>query len=303
MELKRKKFISIHHDSMLDFDFDYYMNTDRENRDKFRSLYNSRVDRSWTGPTITSTRDAFDKAMIGDHEMYNKHLLPKINQLNKLLYDENDLDNINTVPVVRRRRTRSDFGDELDIQYVLRGQLDRAWQTTERVEFDQGHHLITLLIDIGGLSNIQCLHTLWNAAASLKICDDLQKSGKNIQIIVGNTSRNVTRSGCDLSMSYTVKKYNEHLSVERLAAMTHIGFYRTMGFLAKATSSKSLRSGLGATVSFRRNNLPIHIQDELKTGKTKVVVLNRCLDIHSARNAINTVYKHIKDNSTGLAFT
>lgn len=301
METKRGKLISVHFDSVLDLDIQKYLNSNHINKGDFANVYYQRdywaQKSSWKGPTAKSFDDIYNFASIGDNELYNKYLKPKIEELDRLIYNDNNLDNKNTVPTKKRKRTRKDFGDELDIQYVLKGKLDKAWQSMKTIQVDREHHLITLIIDISGNCNIKCNDTLWNAAACLKICDDLQKSGKSIQVIVAGCSINVTNQGSAMCISYTVKRYNEHISIERLGAMSHIGFYRTLGFLAKLTCQEKCYDNLGFSIHLSRNNLPFHVQDEIESGKTQVVILRKSLNLNEAYHSINYAYKQILDNS------
>lgn len=296
-EFKRGKLISIHFENMTDM-MDVIADKTKTTSVNIRKLedilgeYHSNPD--WFGGTSQYTRDVLSKSVDGDHNLYRSSLVPMIDQLNQLIQIK---DNINEVPILRRKKVNKQFGDELDIHKVYQGKLDTAWRTTERVEFDQEHHLITLLIDIGGNCNIDAKDTLWVAASCLKVVSDIERSGKSVQIIVGGAATTVTTNGSDMTVTCTVKKYNEHLSVERLAAMSHIGFYRSACFIGKTLNQEKLQWNLGYSATLQQL-VPIPIQDEINNGKTKIVNIPKALNLDQAVRSIKRAEADLLKNAS-----
>lgn len=287
MEYVKGNLHSIHFENMSDL-LDHIQDESRIkdcNRSIFRSFINNYTyDHSWYGPTSSSSKQVIEKSVFGDSELYNKYMLPKINQLNAKI---NTVDNINTVPVIKRRKIRSDFGSEIDIHYVNQGKLDKAWTNTIREEVDQEHHLITVFVDIGGTGDVDACQNIWTAVACLGFVTELERAGKQIQIMVGNTGVSVLANGNPMTTSCVVKKYNEHLNVEKLAVMTNIGFYRSALFVSKTLSENRVSGGMGRSVNFDSiARFPIPLQEEIVMGHTKIVLINKAYNLSGAIAAI-----------------
>jgi len=297
METIRKGHIDIHFSSIIDF-IDAPPPRNEYNNKKYHGLKTRRYSEGHyygkAGPTIKSYQDAVDKALLGDHELYEKYLIPKVEELNKALHVETS-SYAHIVPVVKRRRVKSSFGDELDIHAVNQGRLDKAWSTTERIEFDQEHHLVTILADIGNNWNISADDTLWMAASMVKLISDIELSGKSVQIIIGGTGAGITRNGANGTYTIVVKKYNESLSLERLAAMCHVGFFRSVMFDAIHRCSDTVCETLGHSVHFNKGNYPFVLQDEIELGHTKVILMDKALNLHQAIRSLNSAYKQMTD--------
>lgn len=250
----------------------------------------------WFGLGSRTMSDCIKNAVEGNQLLYNR-LQQMMSQINSKI---DIYDNVNSVTITKRKKVRREFGNELDIHRVYQGKLDTAWTNTERIEVDQEHHLITILIDIGGNCNIDAMQALWTAAACMKYIEVLEKAGKQIQVIVGGVATNAAGK-YDMSISMVVKKYDEQLNVERLSAMCHIGYYRSAGFVAKLSSSQTCNKGLGFSTNFSLDlhtfKLPIPLHDEYKQGKTKIVLFKKALDFSSAINAIEDARKKLIENA------
>jgi len=298
METVRDRHISMDFDDMFEV-INYVMPQYHVNYRHYKELINRSNHNINAGPTIHKFDDAINYALIGDEFLYNYYVKGMVEQLNNALGIYTN-DYIQQVPVIKRRKVNKSFGDELNIHAVNQGHLDTAWRTTERIEFNQEKHLITILIDIGGNWNIKPLDTLWVAAMCVKFVNDLEIAGKSVQIIVGGAASYCSESGERLTISATVKRYNQSFSLERLAAMAHIGFYRTFGFAGKLMSSFKLTESLGYSESFGSNGyMPLPIQDEIELGHTKVIVVDKALSLEQAVRSLNRAYIQLKEAAGG----
>lgn len=274
MEFIKGNLISIHFDSMLEF---YNSKPSKVNADLCESMKARGNQLGDLGPTSKGVQDSIDKSVVGDEKLKAQYLDGMVAELN---YNLKLSDSKQKLPVIKRKRVRKEFGDELDMQMVYQGKLDKAWTKTEKVEFDSQHHLITLLIDIGGRHNVDAVQSLWTAAAALKFCQEVERAGKNIQVIVGNVSAHAA-PGYSVSTTACVKKYSDPLNFERLAAMTHIGFYRSFGFLGKLSSSKKIDSSMGSSFDLS-SCVPIPLREAQEKGETKIIALRKALNLKGA---------------------
>ena len=292
-------FISVHFDNTTDL-LDYKLPRDypKENHRTFKDnvMSGGKSGGSWLGPTVESPKDAIEKSLIGDHQLYRRYLLPKIEKLRKEIKAE-DIAQIVESP--RRFRTFKNSGDELDIHRVYQGQLDKAWSTTYHKKEKREINLITLFIQIQGVALVDAKDTLWAAAVAVMLSDQLTKLGKSVKIIVGGASKSVTYKQHGICVSATVKQYNERLTLERLAAMSHIGFYRTFGFGAKACQPYAVDPTLGRSYDMTPADYPLQLQDEIHRGHSNVILVPRAHSESAAKRSYEMVTKKLEMLSGG----
>lgn len=294
---ERDHMLSCFFNSLLDF-MDYEgPENHSDNKRKFKQYKETyRGRESWLGPDNKCSKDVIDKALIGNQKLYDS-LQEKIMLLNRRCGQFSTDENLEIVKKPKRRKVWKDQGDELDIHKVYAGQLSEAWRTTVREAVSVKHSLITLFIDISGIATVDVFQSLWRSAVAVKMLDDLLKAGKSVRVIVGGASngvyigRNAPYTGCQ---AVTVKQYNESLSVDRLAAMSHLGFFRTFGFAAKHCSEKYSTSwGLGSSINMRQDTLPWNVQDDVKAGHTKVIIVPKSLNLDQAVQAIRALKQEL----------
>ena len=283
--------ISIMLDSLVELLDMECPSSNQSNKNRFNKFKNQIRSNGWYGPTCDSAKEIIDNALLGDKYLYEKYLIPKI----KLLGDSQDVkDSEQSIQIVKRKRTRGSQGDELDIHRVYQGQLDKAWSKSIRVEVAQKFHLVTLLIDYGGNSSESATNSLWRTAVVVRLAEELERAGKSVQIIASFacTGSSISHNKM-LSSSLMIKKYNEKLSMERLAAMSHIGSFRVFGFLGIVCQEEQATSDLGYDSGVSIENMPIHLQEEIDGGHMKVVIIGRASDIHSAKQKLADAYKQM----------
>jgi len=289
---ENENIISIHFDSIIDF-------MEHQGSGKNKEMFDEDTRRSrserpdWIGSTNKNVGDVIDHALSGDQKLYSS-LEKKVKTL-EALDGLNNVDHIQKVKAVRRVLKYSNQGDEIDIHKVYSGKLETAWSKRVRVVQDFVHPLVTLHIDIGGASSVTSEESLWRAVVALRVFEDLTRAGKSIKIIVGGSSTEVwERDRRDSAQSITVKEYNESLSVERLAAMTHIGFYRVFGFAAKAAQDiRRLKSNYGYSAKTGDHNVAINLQEELAEGHSKFIYIGRSVSASDAQKDLKKVYQQL----------
>lgn len=282
MEVENEKMNSIHYDSIteiIEFDTNQLVGNNRSLFNQYlrQSLGNKSV---ITAPTA---QDCIKKAYEGDTRLYNEISIPKMSQLDSQV---DPADYAQLVEVKRRKRIRSSHGNELDIHSVYQGKIDKAWDTTTIVKSNQEVNFITILADIGENWGVHGMDSTWTMAVLNKLSDICEMAGKNVQIIVGDCGRGTNGKKSYTTISCVIKRYNERLSPERLAAMTHLGFFRSFCFLGLATSKIPCYESLGTHVSFSDDLLPINIKEQIDQGHTKVLIVKGSLSLSAAKDSL-----------------
>lgn len=128
---------------------------------------------------------------------------------------------------IRRRRTRGDQGDELDIQAVYRGDLSRAWTRTQR-EARTATRSIAIVCNLSCHYKQKAADLFWRGAAALKLTEALTQAGYNVALYGATGSQNIVSSGRRLGQFIEIKAEDAPLDVSALAAIVAMpGFKRT----------------------------------------------------------------------------
>ncbi len=292
--VENEKMVSIHFDSILEV-MEAEESENSNNKRRFRRLMAGRAGKGdWYGPTNHDSKDVINHALLGDAALYENHVKDMLSQLEDL-EGYRTIDYEQSIKEVKRRKIRSHFGDEIDIHKVYQGDLERAWSSTERVEVDRKHHLVTLLIDLVENSTQAVRPTLWKAAVAVFLQREIEKAGKSVRILVGSTSEgSLAGMHKTVTTSIVVKEYNQTLNFERLAAMTHLGFYRTFGFAAKVSQKHEIVDTYGRAAAMDPSNISIPLQEEIDAGHTKLVLIGGPKSLHAASLAIKNAYKQME---------
>lgn len=296
--IERDNQITIHFDDMMDL-YNYEPENDNINREHFHKYMktNQVPNEKKCGMDF---QEVIDSALIGNDSLFES-LSSKIEQLRRKV-GVYSADYEQEIKISKRKLKKTNFGDELDIHQVYQGNLERAWRTTERVTQDQKHNLVTLLVDIGGNWGESADKSLWRAAVVSLAVDELQKAGKTVQVVVGDCGDGSYRK-CPyryLNLSINVKRYNEYLSLPRLASMCNLGFFRVFGFACIAVHPRyEVASGLGSHVSFslERRHIPYNMLEDIEAGKTSVCLVNACKSLESAAYVLRNLYAQLKAHS------
>lgn len=287
--------VSVHFDSILDFMDHIETGTNKREFIEYgeRVLVGSSLRERWFGPNCISSKEVFKSALLGDDDLL-KSLESKISTLEKDSATCKTTSQI--VKKVKRKNVWSNAGDEIDIHKVYAGNYQNAWRKKEAIKIETKIQLVTLFIDIAGLSDASAVSSLWRAAVAVKLYRELLAAGKSVKIIVGGASEfafeNCTK---DMTVGVVVKDYNQPLTDSRLAAMANLGFYRTWGFVAKTCQQHKLAYGLGYSIPATDKTVPINLQEEIEKGHTKFVYLRKCDNSYSASESLKFAYKQMEN--------
>lgn len=283
--------VSVHFDSILEvIEGDF---SKQDNSYEINNYLKGDVDSQKYGSTNKTHEEVIKHALIGD-EILLVDLKKKIDVLNKVT-GKNTMDYEQKIQSSRRRRCFADQGDELDIEKVYNGELDTCWSKTQRIEFDTSHKFVTLFIENGANWNEDVTDSFWRSAIAVFLTSELEKAGKSVRIVVGSTgNRCFIKNRKLLSCSMTVKEYNQRVSLERVSAMTHLGFFRTLNFAMINMPNYKISGGLGSHKNIDDKSFPIQLQEQVKQGHTRLIHIKPVLNQHEAINALEYAYKQLK---------
>lgn len=153
---------------------------------------------------------------------------------------------------VRRRRLRSDQGDEVDMQAVWRGNLSQAWTRTRRMS-RPGARSISLILSLGGIATVTADQLFWRGAAALRVASALVDAGYTVAIYGCSPAKEISVSGNMDSVQFVeLKAEDQPLDVDKLAAISAMpGYFRSRLFAGRAfqcdKAGKGVAGGKGRT--------------------------------------------------------
>lgn len=185
--------------------------------------------------------------------------------------------------VPRRRRVRSDFGDELDIQRVYRGQVDTAWARTRRVQVE-ATRVVRIIMQVGALSFVASEEMFWRGAACAVIADALENAGNRVEIVGYSSASGVVKSNnASMTITFPIKAAEQPLDLAALASTACLaGFHRHYIFKARCSHHSRIAGGMGST----KVGVPASLAEE---GAIHVSLDS----VNSVQSAINFVRAHL----------
>jgi hypothetical protein len=181
-----------------------------------RDDYFVKEQKTWYGAGCKTGEDVERKISSGWQE--------GMSMFNAFLPEIEDRD---TVPHDRRRRlTRGDMGDSVDVGAVYAGRFQTAWTRATRRDIRAPQRL-----DI--LANMLCSGgedpsvLMWRGIAAAALADKLETAGYMVRIVVGFGG--TAESGERVSCRITVKDHGKPLDVASTSAVLLPGFFRALG--------------------------------------------------------------------------
>ena len=152
---------------------------------------------------------------------------------------------------VRRRRTRGDQGDEVDMQAIWRGDLSRAWTRTRR-QSRPAMRQVNIVCNLGASAGTSSDTLFWRGASALRLAAALSEAGYNVGIYGGEAGDSTGTNVNNLTVGQfiEIKSPDMPLDVSALAALTCMsGFFRTSLFagivIGCDLAGDTANSGLG----------------------------------------------------------
>lgn len=195
---------------------------------------------------------------------------------------------------VRRRKSRGDAGDELDMQAVWRGDLNRAWSRTKRAN-RVGTRSVSIVIDLCASAGVSSSKLFWRGASALRLAQLLTESGYAVALYGAFGGNRVDSSGkLSLAQLVEIKSQDSPLDMDKLAALTAMaGFFRTSLFAgihyAADQYGNDADYGLGTPA-------PEHIKTAIKMLPVpqNVIIQRNVLNEQAANDWIDEALKQIE---------
>lgn len=252
----------------------------RELRKRLPSIF-GRKDH-WLGRYVTEPRQFFDMLRLGAPQLRDQMLR---------MMDSIQLPAAALRPELtqRRRRTRGDFGNEVDIHRVYQGRCDVAWTKihTEKV-MATGNRLVHLVIDVSGPLREHADDSLWLGAAVMRIYEALTRMGCSVAISmygasVGLWHSDPVRHGM---VSVLVKDYGQPLREEQLAVATHLGCFRALvcPLLSIGGTLRNIDGGMGLATSDYDLRVASAEEDEQRGGN--VITVGKAFNFYQAERIV-----------------
>lgn len=128
---------------------------------------------------------------------------------------------------VRRRRSRGDQGDELDIHAVNRGDLSRAWTRTTR-QTRTATRSVSIVCNLSCSFKQKAADLFWRGAAALKLAEALTQAGYSVALYGATGTRGADGRALNIGQFIEIKAEDAPLDVSALAAIVAMpGFKRT----------------------------------------------------------------------------
>lgn len=201
----------------------------------------------------------------------------------------------------RRKRRRSDNGDELLQERLWAGDLENMWVRPERVtERRLNSKTVTLFFDAGISSGVEHSQSMWRAAVGMYLVTALTRSGRSVEVWVGNSTSDAltqrTRDGsyvdAELVPRYIhngvmVKSSDQPLNEDRMASMLSAAFFRTYIFGAYWLNPEKLMpySRYGYSTA---PLLPFGLRQRKQEGDD-VIIVTGALSKHEAVNRCRAI--------------
>lgn len=190
-----------------------------------------------------------------------------------------------TVPLprsVRRVQRWHREGDDVEMQRVWQGDLDRAWRATQR-DLRTGPKRVRILVDAIASGYVDADDMRWRGVAALKLADVLVEAGYSVQV-ESVTNAEAYGTGKTFKLRAIVKDYTAPLDLQTLAATTALpAFFRSLVHTWGLNAAKFKRDGVSFSV---RSPEPEDFPDG---DNAQVVMLSR--NIASADDASLAITK------------
>lgn len=205
---------------------------------------------------------------------------------------------------IKRKRYRSDQGDELDIHEVNRGNLSQAWTRTKRERRAGAGKMITIVCNTGANAVVDAAKLFWRGAPVLKLTDALEAAGYQVKLVSidGSAGPCTETAGAKEKVIHTavvtvIKDIDAPLNVPDLAAIVAMpGYFRTVGFASIIGAVHETHSAAATCYSLGTHSDEIteHVSKELFGGDSMLIVQPEVNSQEAAQAWIDKVLQQIE---------
>lgn len=177
------------------------------------------------------------------------------------------LGDVEAMPLdIRRRITRCDFGDHLDIGDVYAGRMATAW-TRARRKSAQGPKHVDLLANMICAAGDSAEVLFWRGAAAVALCDKLEAAGYMVRLVVGFGGPHP--GGEEVSCRVTIKDHGLPMDIATASAVIMPGFFRAVGhgWIAGHAKYKDPKRGIHVRSCVREEG-EIYLSHEVTDERT-----------------------------------
>jgi hypothetical protein len=208
----------------------------------------------------------------------------------------------------RRKMTRGDHGDSIDMQKVWNGDMEHAWSRPVKVErLVINNKRITLAFDVTANGYVTNEMAMWRAALCMLLVSSLTKAGRTFEIwVTDSTSHPFEReysanpanaTPTQLWTAWCVKRTSDPVVMDRLCSMVSVGFMRCMGFAAEAAGPWKVTSSFGGALN---RGLPHTLRERQKAGEC-VVRIGECYNKQQCLDHYKSVWSELEARADGVA--
>ena len=162
---------------------------------------------------------------------------------------------------LRKKRIRSDQGDELDIHAVYRGDLSRAWSKSKRQHKLGGMRSIALVCNLSCSAGEDAKNLFFRGASVLKLTEALSEAGYSVAIYAATGSSGVG-DGFNFVQVVEIKSEDHALDVSSLASLIAMPAYKRVK-LHGAMLEECERRNVAGHYGLGNNNSSL-IADQIK---------------------------------------
>lgn len=187
---------------------------------------------------------------------------------------------------VRRRMSRSDMGDSVDMGRIWRGELATAWFRCAPRD-SRAPKRITIACPVWDNCHVDAARLFWRGAAALVLADLLTVAGYAVEIVATAYSLSAYTNGADYSCRVTVKGFTDPLDKQSLASTVCLsGFFRHVLFMACVNVDTEVTGGLGVgTPSKPREGEIADIADCMSAETAKAWLIAKLAQITEGETA------------------
>lgn len=136
---------------------------------------------------------------------------------------------------VKRKTAWGEEGSEVDIDRMMRGEVDVMWRTAKRTLGGGQRAHFKVVVNCAAACSHKADEFFWRGATACVVADALEEAGYRVEIDLYSYWTDMLTSSAmkepDYFLSVVVKRYDEALDIARVAALTaHPAFLRTLSF-------------------------------------------------------------------------
>ena len=137
-------------------------------------------------------------------------------------------------PVSRKRRqVLSEQTGEVDVDRAMAGEYD--YMRTHRRESSKGSQNLSIVCNVGGLSNVTSQEMWWRAAAIIAVIDVLESAGFSVELWAWNRAEWTypNKRDSDVMQAVRIKECGEMLDLNLVVNALSTWFFRTINLTSR----------------------------------------------------------------------